>query len=86
LLAEGRGPKTFQTGDERFVRQVDLRIWLDAASNSGARPRVNIQSARRVKIESARAGQRFNDCKSTQRSLFGYKMQRTLLHVNVERQ
>ena len=29
LRAQGRGPKTFKIGRRLYVRQVDLRTWLD---------------------------------------------------------
>ncbi len=36
LRSEGRGPKCFKLGRRLYVRQVDLREWLDAMAVSEA--------------------------------------------------
>jgi Helix-turn-helix domain len=36
LRAEGRGPKCFKLGRRLYVRQVDLRAWLDVMAREAA--------------------------------------------------
>jgi len=36
LRAQGRGPKTFRLGRRLYVRQTDLRTWLDRMAESEA--------------------------------------------------
>lgn len=36
LRMQGKGPKCFKLGRRLYVRQVDLRIWLDAMAISEA--------------------------------------------------
>jgi len=36
LRAQGKGPRTFKLGRRLYVRQADLREWLDAMAESEA--------------------------------------------------
>jgi hypothetical protein len=36
LRAEGRGPRTFKIGRRLYVRQGDMRAWLDALAEAEA--------------------------------------------------
>lgn len=36
LRAQGKGPRTFKLGRRIYVRQVDLRAWLDAMAEREA--------------------------------------------------
>lgn len=36
LRAEGRGPRTFKLGRRLYVRQSDLRAWLDRMASEAA--------------------------------------------------
>jgi hypothetical protein len=36
LRAQGKGPRVFKIGRRLYVRQVDLRLWLDALAESEA--------------------------------------------------